>query len=71
MLWPVNAPKVSHFNGISASFARQYAHHKPRIIQNGVPDMTIDLTETEFNARDAHIISMIRDLEAARASAKA
>ncbi len=33
--------------------------------------MTIDLTESEFNAHDAHIISMIRDLEAARAMAKA
>jgi len=29
--------------------------------------MTIDLTETEFNAHDAHIISMIHDLQAARA----
>ena len=29
--------------------------------------MTIDLTESEFNARDAHIIAMIRDLETARA----
>ncbi len=33
--------------------------------------MNIDLTETEFNARDAHIISMIHDLEAARATVKA
>lgn len=33
--------------------------------------MTIDLSESEFNAHDAHIIGMIRDLEAARASAKA
>lgn len=33
--------------------------------------MTIDLTESEFNARDSHIIGMIRDLEAARAQAKA
>jgi hypothetical protein len=33
--------------------------------------MTIDLTETEFNARDAHIIEMIRDLQSARASMKA
>lgn len=33
--------------------------------------MTIDLTESEFNARDAHIIAMIRDLESARAAAKA
>lgn len=33
--------------------------------------MTIDLTESEFLARDAHIISMIRDLEAARATIKA
>lgn len=29
--------------------------------------MTIDLAESEFNARDSHIISMIRDLQAARA----
>lgn len=33
--------------------------------------MTIDLTETEFNAHDAHIIGMIRDLEAARSTMKA
>ncbi len=33
--------------------------------------MTIDLTESEFNARDAHIIGMIRDLQAARTEAKA
>lgn len=33
--------------------------------------MTIDLTETEFNACDARIISMIRDLEVARTAAKA
>ena len=33
--------------------------------------MTIDLTESEYNARDAHIISMIRDLEAARETMKA
>lgn len=33
--------------------------------------MNIDLTETEFNARDAHIIGMIRDLQSARASMKA
>lgn len=33
--------------------------------------MTIDLTESEFNAHDAHIISMIRDLQAARTDAKA
>lgn len=33
--------------------------------------MTIDLTESEFNARDVHIISMIHDLHAARDSAKA
>lgn len=33
--------------------------------------MSIDLTETEFNARDSHIIGMIRDLEVARASQKA
>jgi hypothetical protein len=33
--------------------------------------MTIDLTESEFNARDAHIIEMIRDLESARATMKA
>ena len=33
--------------------------------------MTIDLTETEFNAHDAHIVSLIRDLEAARATVKA
>lgn len=33
--------------------------------------MTIDLTESEFNAHDAHIIGMIRDLEVARAAAKA
>lgn len=30
--------------------------------------MTIDLTESEFNARDSHIIGMIRDLEAARST---
>lgn len=33
--------------------------------------MTIDLTESEFNAHDAHIISMIRDLQDARATVKA
>lgn len=33
--------------------------------------MTIDLKETEFNARDTHIISMIRDLESARSQQKA
>lgn len=33
--------------------------------------MTIDLTESEFNAHDAHIIGMIRDLQAARIAAKA
>ncbi len=33
--------------------------------------MTIDLTECEFLARDAHIIGMIRDLETARAAVKA
>lgn len=33
--------------------------------------MTIDLTETEFNAHDAHIIEMIRDLQDARAALKA
>lgn len=33
--------------------------------------MTIDLTESEFNAHDAHIIAMIRDLEAARVTVKA
>ncbi len=33
--------------------------------------MTIDLTETEFNAHDSHIIGMINDLQAARAEAKA
>jgi hypothetical protein len=33
--------------------------------------MNIDLTESEFNAHDAHIIGMIRDLQAARAVAKA
>jgi hypothetical protein len=33
--------------------------------------MTIDLKESEFNACDTHIISMIRDLETARASMKA
>ena len=33
--------------------------------------MTIDLTESEFNARDAYIIEMIRDLETARATVKA
>ncbi len=33
--------------------------------------MTIDLTETEFNAHDSHIIGMIHDLQAARAVAKA
>lgn len=33
--------------------------------------MNIDLTETEFNARDSHIIGMIRDLQSARASIKA
>jgi hypothetical protein len=32
--------------------------------------MTIDLTESEFNARDAHIIEMIKDLQAFRASEK-
>ncbi len=32
--------------------------------------MTIDLTESEFNARDVHIIGMIRDLHAARSMAK-
>jgi len=29
----------------------------------------IDLTETEFNAFDQHIVNLIRDLEAARVSA--
>ncbi len=33
--------------------------------------MTIDLTETEFNARDSHIIEMIRDLQDARVVVKA
>jgi hypothetical protein len=33
--------------------------------------MNIDLTESEFNAHDAHIIGMIRDLQAARAVMKA
>lgn len=33
--------------------------------------MTIDLTETEFNAHDSHIIGMINDLQAARAVVKA
>ena len=33
--------------------------------------MTIDLKESEFNARDTHIIEMIRDLQSARASMKA
>ena len=33
--------------------------------------MTIDLTETEFNARDGHIIAMIQDLQAARLASKA
>ncbi len=33
--------------------------------------MTLDLTECEFLARDAHIIAMIRDLETARATVKA
>ena len=33
--------------------------------------MTIDLTESEFNARDAHIISMISDLQDARATVNA
>lgn len=33
--------------------------------------MNIDLTESEFNAHDAHIISMIRDLEAAKSVVKA
>jgi hypothetical protein len=28
--------------------------------------MTIDLTETEFNARDTHIIALVRDLETTR-----
>lgn len=32
--------------------------------------MTIDLTESEFNARDGHIISMIKDLHAARSMTK-
>jgi hypothetical protein len=31
--------------------------------------MTIDLRECEFNARDTHIIDIIRDLESARQSA--
>jgi hypothetical protein len=30
----------------------------------------IDLTETEFNARDGHIIAMIQDLNAARSAGK-
>jgi len=33
--------------------------------------MTIDLTESEFNAHDSHIIGLINDLEAARSTAKA
>ncbi len=33
--------------------------------------MTIDLTESEFLAHDAHIIGMIRDLQSARANVKA
>lgn len=33
--------------------------------------MPIDLTETEFNAHDSHIIDMIHDLQAARSAAKA
>lgn|GEM_PF-2618402 len=33
--------------------------------------MTIDLTESEFLARDSHIIGMIHDLQAARTVAKA
>jgi len=32
-------------------------------------DPAIDLKETEFNAFDSHIITLIRDLEAARAGA--
>ncbi len=33
--------------------------------------MTIDLTESEFNAHDAHIIALIHDLQAARSAVKA
>ncbi len=33
--------------------------------------MTIDLTESEFNACDSHIIGMIHDLQAARSTTKA
>jgi hypothetical protein len=29
--------------------------------------MSIDMKESEFNARDTYVIEMIRDLEAARA----
>lgn len=31
--------------------------------------MNLDLSESEFNARDTHIIDIIRDLESARQSA--
>lgn len=33
--------------------------------------MPIDLTETEFNAHDSHIIDMINGLQAARSAHKA
>ena len=33
--------------------------------------MSIDLTESEFNARDAHIIGLIQDLQSERAAQKA